>query len=94
MATYSQVKAALDAVADSIAKNRARMVDVKATATEVSAALAALPTTYADVVTTINGYGTTNAAEALAKADLAKLATEYTALKADADAVAAVNLDN
>jgi hypothetical protein len=94
MATSSQVKAALDAVAEAIAKNRERMVGVKATATEVSVALGELPTLYADVVTTVNGYGTTNAFEALAKAELAKLATEYTALKDDADTIAAVNLSD
>ena len=94
MATSSEVKTALDAVAAAISKSRERMVGVKATASEVSAALGGLATLYADVVTTINGYGTTNAFEALAKAELAKLATEYTALKADADAVAAVNLND
>ena len=94
MATSSEVKTALDAIAAFISKSRERMVGVKTTATEVSTALGGLPTLYADVVTTINGYGTTNAFEAVSKAELAKLATEYTALKADADAVAAINLND
>ena len=94
MATSSEVKTALDAIAAFISKSRERMVGVKTTATEVSTTLGGLPTLYADVVTTINGYETTNAFEAVSKAELAKLATEYTALKADADAVAAINLND
>ena len=93
MATSSEVKTALDAVAAEISKNRSRMAGVKSTATDVSVALGALPTVHADVIATINAYGTTNAFEALSKAELAKLAAEYTALKADADAVAAIDLN-
>ena len=94
MATYSQVKAALDTIAESIAKNRLRIILSQETAQEVSDALDLLQTTHADVITTIGTYGTTNASEALAKTDLAKLSAEFTVLKTDADTIAAVNLDD
>lgn len=90
MATYSEVKAGLDAIALSISEQRAVMTKVKSNAAIASAELAALATTYADVVATINTYGTTNAAEAAAKAELGKLVAEYTALKGVADQVAAI----
>ena len=92
MATYSEVKHGLDAVASVISDQRAIMVKVKSNAALASSALAALPTDYADVVATINTYGTTNAAEAAAKAELAKMVAEYQALKSIADQVAAANL--
>lgn len=90
MASYSEVKAGLDDVAGIIREQRAVMAKAKSNAALASAALAAVPTTYADLVSTINGYGTANAAEALAKADLAKLTTEFQALKTLADQVAAI----
>lgn len=92
MATYSEVKHGLDAVAGVISDQRAVMVKVKSNAALASSALDALATDYADVVATINAYGTTNAAEAAAKAELAKMVAEYQALKAVADQVAAANL--
>lgn len=92
MATPSQVKTALDDVARAIVKGRERMEAAKVSAGEVSAALGALATTYADVVTTVNGYGTSNAFEAAAKAELAKLVAEFGALKTAADGVAATSL--
>lgn len=92
MATYSQVKSALDEVAATIRDQRSVMEKVKSNAGSASTELAALPTTYADVVATINAYGTANASEALAKAELAKLQAEFQALKTTADNVAAINL--
>lgn len=94
MATSSQVKTTLDEIAMIIREQRAVMEKVKSNAALASTALGDLPTVYADVVATIQAYGTTNAFEALAKAELAKLAAEYTALKADADTVAAIDLNN
>lgn len=94
MATYSEVKVGLDNVAAEIRAKRAEMVEVVAKGTAVSAALASIPTKYADLVATIQAYGTTNAAEAAAKAELAKLSAEYTALKTDSDVVAGVNLND
>ena len=90
MASYSEVKAGLDDVAGIIREQRAVMAKAKSNAALASAALAALATTYSDIITTINGYGTTNAAEALSKADLAKLTSEFQALKTLADQVAAI----
>lgn len=90
MATYSEVKTGLDAVAGVISEQRAVMAKVKSNAALASAALAGLPATYSDVVATINAYGTSNAAEAAAKAELGKLVAEYTTLKGVADQVAAI----
>lgn len=94
MATYSEVKAGLDYIASSISEQRAVMSKVKSNAALASAELAMLATTYADVVATINTYGTTNAAEAAAKAELAKMIAEFTALKAKADQAAALDLNS
>jgi hypothetical protein len=96
MASASQVKAGLDEIASLIREQRAVMEKVKSNAAIVSAGLAAIPADYADVIATIDAYaaGSTDYFERLAKAEKAKLAAEFTALKADADAVAAVNLDD
>lgn len=90
MATSTEVDVALDAVAQLISDQREVLKKAKANAAIASAALAAVSTTYADVVSTIQAYGTTNAHEALAKARLAKYTTEFNALKTVADAVAAI----
>lgn len=90
MASYSEVKAGLDDVAQIIRDQKAVMLKAKSNAALASAALGGLATTYADLIATINAYGTANAAEALAKADLAKLVTEFGALKALADQVAGI----
>lgn len=90
MATYSEVKTGLDAIAAVISDQRAVMGKVKSNAALASTALNDLATDYADVVATINAFGTANVAEALAKADLAKLTTEFQALKALADQVAGI----
>lgn len=92
MATPSQVKTGLDAVSGVIVKARERMAVAKASATEVSASLAGLATAYADVIATVNGYGTSDVFEAQAKAELAKLTSEFQALKTIVDAVAAINV--
>ena len=89
-ASYSEVKASLDDVAGIIREQRLITLKAKAAAAASSAVLGDLPTKYADVIATINAYGTTNAAEALAKADLAKLTTEFQTLKALTDQLAAI----
>lgn len=96
MATASQVKAGLDQIATLISEQRAVMEKVKSNAALASAALAAIPTNFADVIATIDGYAanSTDYFERLSKAEKAKMAAEFTALKADADAVAAVNLND
>lgn len=92
MASYSEVKAGLDAIAAIIRDQRAVLVKVKSNALIASETLAALPTEYADVIATIQAFGTANASEALAKAELVKLTTEFNALKTVSDAIAAANL--
>jgi hypothetical protein len=90
MATASEVKAGLDDIARFIRDRRATILRVKNDGQAVSIALAALPTDFADLIASIQAYGTSNAFEANAKAELAKLTTEFTALKAIADAIGAV----
>lgn len=94
MATPSQVDRALDDIARILSDQRAVMVKVKSNASGASGALDAIPTDFADVITTINGYGINDAFEAAAKARFAKFTAEFLALKGDADAVAALNLDD
>lgn len=90
MASYSEVKAGLDAVAVTIRDARSELLACKSKSASISETLNALPTAYADVVATVNAYGTSNAAEANAKAELAKLTTEFQALKTIADGIAAI----
>lgn len=92
MATASQVKTGLDAIAGVIANQRKAMTSAKNVGATASAALAALGTDYADVIATIQGYGTSDAFEALSKAEFAKLLAEYNALKTTADGVAAIGV--
>ncbi len=94
MATSSEVKSGLDKIAEVLSAQRDTMKKAKVNATNASAALASLPTDFAGVIATINAYGTSNAFEALAKAELAKMTTEFTALKSKADQVAALDLDS
>lgn len=91
MATSTEVDVALDTVAAIISEQREVMKKSKSNAQNASAALGALSADYADVIATIQAYGTANAHEALAKARLAKYQAEFTALKAVADNVAAIN---
>jgi hypothetical protein len=93
MATSSEVKAGLDDIATQIRGQRAALVKAIGLASAASAALTLIANDYAGVISTVNGYGTTDSFEALSKAELAKLTTEFVALKADADAIAAVVLD-
>lgn len=90
MATATEVDVALAAVAEIITAQRAVLKKAKSNAQLASDALVALSTDHADVISTINAYGTTNAHEANAKARLAKYVSEYQALKTIADGVAAI----
>lgn len=95
MATYSEMKNGLDAVSARIVENRQTLTKAKQNGQMASAALAAIPADFADVIASIDAIpaNTTNAAEMLLKAEKAKLATEFTALKTKADAIAAVDLN-
>ncbi len=94
MATASEMKAGLDDIATIIRAQRDNMKEVKASASSASVELANIPTRYADVIATIDAIpaGTTDNFERVVKAEKAKLAAEFTALKAKADSVAAVDL--
>ena len=89
MATTSEVKAGLDEIAASIAAVRSRFASSKSSIEGGSAALGNIPTKYADVIATIDGYTGVDTFEDLAQAEKARLATEFVALKADLDALIA-----
>jgi hypothetical protein len=80
MATTSQVKSGLDAITEVIKEAHAVIAKAQSNTSIAVADLNALPTDYADVLATINAYGTVDAFEALSKAELAKLTTEFMAL--------------
>ena len=89
MATTSEVKAALDDIAQTIKTERQAFASAKARIQAGSGNLAAIPTVFADVIADIDGYTPTGAFETLAKDEKGKLATEFTALKADIDTLIA-----
>lgn len=86
MATYSQVKSGLDEISQTIVRARYEASRCISKLTGAASALNAIPTDYSDVITTIDGYGTADEAEAAAKAEKAKLQAEFLALKAEIDA--------
>lgn len=94
MATASEMKAGLDDIASIIRAQRDNMKGVKTAAQGASTELANITVKYADVIATIDAIpaGTTDNFERVVKAEKAKLASEFTALKAKADAIAAVDL--
>lgn len=92
MATTSEIEVGMTAIASRLYDQRQIMVKVKQNATAASTSLAAISNDFADVIATINAFGAGNAYEVAVKAKLAKMTTEFQALKAVADAVAAANL--
>ncbi|MER8567621.1 hypothetical protein NKH85_17095 [Mesorhizobium sp. M0924] len=94
MATTSEVEVGMSAIAARLSEQRQVMLKVKANAGTASTALAAIPNDFADVIATVTAYGTSNAYEGTIKAQLTKMTTEFNALKAKADAVAAVDLNS
>lgn len=84
MATPSEVKAGLDDIAQEIRTERQALKTVKARATAALNALNGIPTKYAPLIGEIDAYDGSDAFETLAKAEKAKLAAEFTALKAKA----------
>ena len=94
MATTSEVEVGMAAIAARLSDQRQVMLKVKANASTASTALAAIPNDFADVIATVTAFGTANAYEAAVKAQLAKMTTEFNALKTKADAVAAVDLNS
>ena len=89
MATTTEVKKSLDDIATIIVTERQAFANAKARIQAASGNLAAIPTQYAGVISTIDLYVPTGAFETLAKDERAKLATEFAALKADIDTLIA-----
>lgn len=81
MATASEVKAGLDDIATKIRNVRQKAAQAKAAITAGDAELADIPTTFADLIATIDAYGTSDTFEALSKAEKAKLQSEFSALR-------------
>ena len=84
MATSSDVKAGLNEISAKILSLRQSLIYAKGMISEKETELGKIEGDYADVITTINGYGTSNAFEAVSKAELAKMTTEFITLKDDA----------
>lgn len=80
MATSSEVKTGLDNIASVISEARKTILKSQTDSFGAVDALNSLPSQFAGVIATINAYGTTDAFEALAKAELAKLTAEFVAL--------------
>jgi hypothetical protein len=89
MATTSEVKAGLDDISQMIRTARQAFAQSKARIQSSRNDLANIPTTFSDVLTTIDGYAGSDAFEALAKDEKAKLATEFVALRDEMDALIA-----
>ena len=87
MATASEVKAGLDDISRSIRDSRNAYAKAKATIQAARNQLVAIPTTFADVLEEIDGYGTEDAFEAVTRAEKAKLAAEFVALQGEMDAL-------
>ena len=81
MSSISEVKAALDAVAGMISSSIRQRTQIKVGLLAARNQLANLPTQHSAAITEINGYTPTGAFETLAKDELAKMTTEFLALK-------------
>ena len=91
MATTSEVKAGLNKASTTIATMRARLVNYKKGFANEASTLGNFVADLGlnDIVTEINGYAPTGAFETLSKDELARLVTEFQALKVDVDAAVA-----
>lgn len=93
MATTSQVKSGLDTITEIIKEAHSMIAKAQSNTAVAVANLNDIPGDYADVLSTINSYGTEDAFEALAKAELAKLTDEFVALITAGTAIAETDLD-
>lgn len=89
MLPYYSVKQQLDDAASLLKVSAGRYANASAQVTAADNTLGAMATVYADLVETVGNYGTEDAAEAHAKAELAKLLAERTTIKAKTDAAKA-----
>ena len=90
MATYSQIKTALDEISSRIMQERSRLMNAKASITQAKAALGNLETQYGGIVVDIDAAATdnpNNEAYQQAKAEKDLLVTEFNALKSTATAM-------
>lgn len=88
MATTSEIKAGLDDIAAEIRTERQALRSAQARVNASLAALQGLPTKYAGLIAEIDGFDaqTSDVFERLAKAEKAKLVTEFTALRGKTNA--------
>jgi hypothetical protein len=93
MATSSQVKTGLDNISNTIVAQRALMKSLHDQAAGVGQVLDSIAATYSDVLATINAYpaNTTDAFQAVSKAELATMTTEFTALRSQVTTVTSLN---
>lgn len=82
----SSVKAALDNIAVFISQSAQKRANAKADLLSARNQLAQIPTLYAAEIAEITGYGTSDAFEAVSKAEKAKLQAEFLALKSALEA--------
>ena len=83
MATTSEVKAGLNAIAGAIATSRNKVNGAIIRLEEARTDLQSIPTAYVDVRTTIQAFTPTGEMESLAQDELNKLTTEFTTLVSD-----------
>ena len=86
---YYAVKQQMNDAADLLKASANRYSQASQAVVVADNSLGAMATTYADLTETVGAYGTADAAEAHAKAELAKLLAERTAIKAKTDAAKA-----
>lgn len=95
MATYTEVKAGLDEIAQRTQQNAQRVAQARSQLAAAQGDLAAMPGAYGSLVTEINAGGTANPdnpAWQTAVAEKDELVSDFQALKAEVDAlVTAVN---
>ena len=84
--TYSEIKLALDEIAQRIIQNRKRIAASKTGIQQAAADLGSMSTQYAATVTAINALES-DPANDVAKSEKDKLVAEFAALKAEADAL-------
>ena len=87
MATVTEVKRGLDDITQIIVTERRSIATAKSRIVTASDVLGALPTQFSDVISEINGYTPTGPFEEQAQDERAKIATEFTALKGEIDAL-------
>lgn len=88
--TYTEIKTALDEIAQRSTQNSKRVSQARATLQQAQADLVAMQTAYATVVSGLNAAATanpSNAAWQAAKAEKDQLVADFQALKATVDAL-------